>query len=300
MKTTVTATLTTTRMLVAIGAVLVLLGIMLVAPGSRVYASSMFGGLRAPGEPALIAAHRGDRAEAPENTLPAVAAALDGDLAFVEIDLQLTSDGVPVLMHDDTVDRTTNGEGPVAEFTLAELTKLDAGKWFAKKYKKTRVPTFTEFLDVFARYVLDGHDKKAMVELKGFWTRDQAQVVADAIFERQVEQRIVFESFDFTTLQNAEAVAPGIGRVIIRRDLPADPVGLAQHFNAIAILTSAASVEQNPGAVKEMHDAGLGLLLYTLNSEERWSEALELGVDGILTDEPSSLDAWLAETAPGT
>jgi glycerophosphoryl diester phosphodiesterase len=267
----------------------------LVAPTSRVYASSMFGGLRAPGSPALVAAHRGDRASAPENTLPAITNALEGDLAFVEIDLQLTRDGVPVLMHDETVDRTTNGSGLVADFSLKKLQKLDAGKWYAKKFRKTRVPTFDEFLDVFAQY-----DKKAMVELKGFWTKDQAQVVADAIFARGVEQRILFESFDFTSLQNAQAVAPGIGRIIIRRDLPADPAALAREFDAIAILTSAASVEQNPLAVQQMHDAGYGLLLYTLNSEERWSEALALGVDGILTDEPSDLDAWLAETAPGT
>ena len=139
-----------------------------------------------------------------------------------------------------------------------------------------------------------------MVELKGFWTKDQAQIVADAIFAHQAEQRVLFESFDFTSLQNAQAVAPGIGRIIIRRDLPADPVGLAREFDAIGILTSATSVEQNPLAVQRMHDAGYALLLYTLNSEERWSEALALGVDGILTDEPSDLDAWLADTAPGT
>ena len=69
---------------------------------------------------------------------------------------------------------------------------------------------------------------------------------------------------------------------------------------SIAILTSPRSIESNPDLVAVMHEAGLGLLLYTLNSEERWSEALAFGVDGIVTDRPSELDSWIAETAPGT
>jgi glycerophosphoryl diester phosphodiesterase len=84
------------------------------------------------------------------------------------------------------------------------------------------------------------------------------------------------------------------------RLLPADPVRLAQFYGAIAILTSPESLEENPRAVDLMHAAGLGILLYTLNSEKRWSAALALGVDGIVTDKPSSLDRWLAETAPET
>ena len=68
----------------------------------------------------------------------------------------------------------------------------------------------------------------------------------------------------------------------------------------IAILTSYASLEKHPDAVAEMHAAGLGLILYTLNKKGKWSDALALGVDGIITDKPSSLDSWLAKNAPGT
>src|SRR5690606_4836477 len=97
----------------------------------RVYATNMIGSLRAPGEPAFIAGHRGDRASAPENTMAAFEAAFASDLEFVETDVQLTADGVPILMHDDTVDRTTNGTGAVAELSLAALRALDAGSWYA-------------------------------------------------------------------------------------------------------------------------------------------------------------------------
>ena len=262
---------------------------------TRTYASNVFGSLRAPGQPAFVAGHRGDRASAPENTLPALENAIASDMEFVETDVQLTKDGVPVLMHDDTIDRTTNGRGAVADITWKSLKKLDAGSWYSKKYKKTRVPTLNQFFGVLAP-----SDKKLLLELKGFWEDEEVTLVVDLIREHGLEKRVTLASFDFTTIMNIEKVGPSFPRVIIMRIMPADPVRLANHFGAIAILTSPASLEADPRAVDNMHDAGLGVLVYTLNSEERWSEAIGLGVDGIITDKPSLLDEWLARTAPGT
>jgi len=262
---------------------------------TRTYASNVFGSLRAPGQPAFVAGHRGDRASAPENTLPALENAIASDMEFVETDVQLTKDGVPVLMHDDTIDRTTNGRGAVADITWKSLKKLDAGSWYSKKYKKTRVPSLNQFFEVLAP-----SDKKLLLELKGFWEDEEVTLVVDLIREHGLEKRVTLASFDFTTIMNIEKVGPSFPRVIIMRMMPADPVRLANHFGAIAILTSPASLEADPRAVDNMHDAGLGVLVYTLNSEERWSEAIGLGVDGIITDKPSLLDEWLARTAPGT
>jgi len=261
----------------------------------NVYASNMFGALRAPGDPALIAGHRGDRSAAPENTLPALQLALDGPMEFVETDVQLTSDGVPVLIHDDTVDRTTTGSGSVSAMSWAELAVLDAGSWFDPAFAGTRIPRLEEFLAILA-----ASDKKALLELKGFWTADEVSVVSDLLHAHDVQNRVVFASFDFTTLANTQLVAAGIPRVIIRRDLTGSPVALASMYGAIAILTTPESVARDEDLVLEMHEAGLGVLLYTLNSKGRWTDALAYGVDGIVTDKPSSLDAWLAETAPGT
>ena len=284
------------RGLVSAAVTVALMAVFLLAPAAtRVYASNMMGALRAPGEPAFIAGHRGDRASAPENTLPALGAALAGPLDFVETDVQLTSDGVAVLIHDETVDRTTDGTGLVAELTLAQLRALDAGAWFDPQFAGTRIPTLVEFLDLFA-----GSDKKALVELKGFWTAEQIHGILGDILARGVQDRIIFASFNLTTVENLRDAAPAFSRVIIRRDLPEDPVGLAQFYGAIAILTSPLSLERDEHAVSDMHEAGLGVLVYTLNSEERWSEALAYGVDGIITDVPSRLDGWIAATAPGT
>jgi glycerophosphoryl diester phosphodiesterase len=255
----------------------------------------MFGALRAPGEPAFIAGHRGDRAHYPENTLPALQGVLDSDFDFVETDIQLTADGVPVLFHDLTVERTTDGVGLVSELTLAELKALDAGTWYSADFAGVQVPTLDEFLDIF-----QSSKKKAMLELKGIWTEDQVRIVTSLIYARGVQNRVIFEGFDFETLEALQKAAPIFPRVLIQRYLPSDPVALANRFGAIAILTSPASLEDDPTVVQKMHDAGLGIVLYTLNKKGRWSDALELGVDGIITDKPSSLDKWIAENAPGT
>ena len=291
--------LATPRRRGAVAAIVVVVSIVLVVlnpTSTRVHATGVFGSLRAPGDPALVAGHRGDRSSAPENTIPAFENALKSDLEFVETDVQLTRDRVPVLIHDETVDRTTNGRGQVSDFSLRKLKRLDAGRWYSKKFAGTEIPTLEEFLELFR-----GSDKQAMIELKGFWPLEDVGTVVDLVRDYGATDRVVFMSSDFTTLMNAADVAPDIPRIIIRRDLPADPVGLATEFEAIAILTSPRSVEQDATAVTKMHDAGLGLLLYTLNSEKRWSDAIALGVDGIVTDKPSSLDEWLAATTvPGT
>ncbi|MCS0497998.1 glycerophosphodiester phosphodiesterase [Protaetiibacter mangrovi] len=275
---------------------LALVAVLLLVPDAvRVYATNMMGALRAPGEPAFVAGHRGDRADAPENTMPGFAAAFASGLDFVETDVQLTADGVPVLMHDDTVDRTTDGTGAVADLTVDQIRALDAGSWYAPEFAGTRVPLLVEFLDALA-----GSRQKAIVELKGYWAPDGIRTVLDAVYLRGVQNRVVFASFDLSTVAHLADTAPAIPRVIIKRDLPHDPVGLARYYDAIAILTTPTSLENDPDAVARMHEAGLGVLVYTLNSTERWSEALADGVDGIVTDKPSKLDGWIAETAPGT
>lgn len=270
--------------------------VVLVPDAVQAYAPNMIGTLRAPGEPAFVAGHRGDRADAPENTLPAFTAAFEAGLEVVETDVQLTADGYPVLLHDPTVDRTTDGSGAVADLTLAEVQSLDAGSWFSPEFAGTRIPQLGEFLDLLAA---TGHTK-ALIELKDYWTPEQIRGILDDIYLRGVQNRVVFAGFHLGTISNLADEASAIPRVIIRRDLPADPVGLAGFYGAIAIMTSPWSLETYPDAVADMHAAGYGVLVYTLNSEKRWSEATAYGVDGIVTDEPSDLDEWIAETAPGT
>lgn len=270
--------------------------VLVLAPRATMAYAAPLGPLRAPGEAAFIAAHRGDRASAPENTVPAFVAAVRGGSDVVETDVQLTRDGAAILLHDDTVERTTNGRGAVADLTLAEIRALDAGSWFDREFAGTLVPTLDEYLDVVA----SRPDVTALVELKGAWTPEQVESILGGVYFRLLQDRVVFASFERDTIVSLGLVAPDLPRILIMRDLPRDPVAVAAELGVRALMTRSSQLDERPDLVEEMHAAGYGVLLYTLNSEERWSEALARGVDGIVTDEPSALDAWIAATAPGT
>jgi glycerophosphoryl diester phosphodiesterase len=266
------------------------LGATLAAP-STVQAAGVLSSLRAPGEAGFVAGHRGGSA-APENTLPAMRYALEGPAAFVETDLQLTSDGVPVLMHDWTVDRTTDGSGPVWSMTFQQLQRLDAGSWAGEAYADTRVPSFEQFLELFRPST-----KQAILELKGSWNAAQVAGLAASVYEHGVQDRVIFASFDLVSLQNLAAVAPDLARAIIVREVIGDPAVLAAACGALAIVTSERFIRRDPDAVGRIHAAGIGVLLYTLNDEDTWRTATDLGVDGIITDLPAELGSWLVDSA---
>ncbi len=115
-------------------------------------------------EPVRVAAHRGDCANYPENTLPSFESALKYPIDQIEMDLHMTKDGEIILMHDHKLERSTNGAGLIREHTLAEIKKLDAGSWKDSRFTGTSVPTFIEFLE----FLQDYPDMTLNVELKDY------------------------------------------------------------------------------------------------------------------------------------
>ncbi|MBH0010366.1 glycerophosphodiester phosphodiesterase family protein [Salinibacterium sp. SWN1162] len=271
------------------------LALVLNANVTRVHAAGVFTSLRAPGEAAFIAGHRGDATVAPENTLEALSLALDSAADYVETDVQLTADGVPVLMHDWTVDRTTDGTGPVWSYTYEELSALDAGSWFGEEFAGASVPTLEQFLNV-----LRWSTKNAILELKGSWTDEQVALVADLVARNGVNDHVILGSFDIMTLQAAQRISPELPGMLIVRDIVGDPAQLAAAAGAVAIVTSKKAITGNPALVEQVHDAGLGLLIYTLNDTDTWTDAVALGVDGIITDRPAELGTWIAQEVSGS
>lgn len=257
------------------------------ATPARVSSSELMGDERTPGEAAFIASHRGGAATAPENTLPAISAALAGGFDYVEVDVALTADRHPVLMHDKTVDRTTDGHGRLSALTLAAVKSLDAGSWFGRDYAGTRVPTFAEFLDA-----LLAADGRAIVELKGEWDAAAVDAAVAEVAARGLERRIVFASFDARTLALAAAGSDVLSRLLIVKQLPSDVVSAVAEAGARGVVVSRKAVLARPGIVDELHAAGARVVVYTLNDDAQWDEVTALGVDGIVTDDPHTLSQW--------
>jgi glycerophosphoryl diester phosphodiesterase len=240
-----------------------------------------------PGQPGLVVGHRGNAAGAPEDTLVSEVSAQKVGARVLEFDLHMTSDGVPVVMHDDTVDRTTDGSGRIDAMTLAQIQQLDAGSWFSPAFAGTPVPTFEQILQ-FASTT----DAIILPELKeAVWTDEQVRTVADLIRKYHMADRTMFQSFYLPVLQTAQRVAPDIARAALVTDAPPDPVGYITSFGGQGLLPQNTAVTQD--LVQTLHHADLSIMVWTVDEPDEWSRLTELGVDGIMSNNPAALWGWL-------
>lgn len=237
-----------------------------------------------------IIAHRGAAAIAPENTLAAMRLSFERGVDFVEADLHLSADGVPVLMHDPTVDRTTNGSGAVANLTLAELQTLDAGSWFGAEYAGERVPTLEQFLDE-----LTPTNSRALIELKGQWEDEQIEHAVQLLGDRYLVDRVAFESFEIENLQRLERLAPEFARVMLTREWNREVLAEAAALKVSAVGARNKIFRENFPLIEEARTLGIGTMMYTLNTQKGWTKAKERGIDLIITDDPVALEVWRSE-----
>src|SRR5690606_13210802 len=203
-----------------------------------------------------VTAHRGESATTPENTMPAFRAAVAHGADLVETDVQLTADSIPVLMHDSTVDRTTDGSGLVGELSFAEVRELDAGSWYAPEFSGTRVPMFDELLNYLT---LEATEVRALIELKGTWDVDETRLLVSSVRARRLGERVAFASFSEKSLLALRESGPEFARALLISDLPAFPVDAADRVGAIAVMTRLDSVRQRPWVVRDLHAAGLSI-----------------------------------------
>lgn len=165
-----------------------------------------------------VVAHRGWSGLAPENTLSSIRKAAEHpQIEMIEIDVQLSRDGIPVVIHDYTLERTTNGSGLVAEHTLQELKKLDVGSWFHDQYAGETIPTLEEVLQVAS-----DHHKKLNIELKraGDLYPDMEQRVIELTRQYALESSVVITSFNHELIQKVSRLAPEIKRGLIIYGMP--------------------------------------------------------------------------------
>jgi glycerophosphoryl diester phosphodiesterase len=198
-----------------------------------------------------VCGHRGYSLRYPENTMPAFEAARAAGATTVEIDVVLTADGEPVVLHDLTLDRTTDGAGFVADTTLDEVRELDAGAPFDPRFAGTRISTLAEAMDWATR-----HGMGLVLEIKEVERPDQAvDRVAGLVEAAGAADRVVVISFDHTVLKRAVERHPGLRTEAITHARHADIVGVLRACGARSV-----SIELemfHPDDARALHDAGL-------------------------------------------
>lgn len=230
---------------------------------------------------------------APQNTLAAIEAACRAGADAIEIDLRRTADGAAVVIHDDTVDETTDGTGKVADLRLEELRRFDAGHRFGPAYTGQRIPLFAEVLELLRHHPAT----QLLLELKGVWDADAIRPIIDAIDDAGITERVVLQSFWPDTVATARDTAAHLERGLLLDSEPPDLLGVCANLGVITCNPSVEMVQHDPGLVTRLHGAGLRVMVWTENEQAGWSDLCALddgvGVDAIITDRPDRLLGWL-------
>jgi glycerophosphoryl diester phosphodiesterase len=233
----------------------------------------------------LVVAHRGGSADAPENTLAAFRTAIAHGVTVAECDVHLSADGAVAVIHDPTLDRTTNGVGPVAAKTLAELRALDAGAWMSPAFAGERIPELRELLALAAgRLTL-------LVELKA---GDGLEERVTTLLASERRDDVVLTSFDPERLARAKTLLPTVPTMLLGRRRAHGPPVLIE--TAVELEAAAVGVEQegiDGPFVVAAHGAGLGVFAWTVNDADAARRLAALGVDGLITDQPDRIVAAL-------
>lgn len=237
----------------------------------------------------LNVAHRGASAQAPENTMAAFERAVECGADAIELDLHISRDGELVIIHDDTLDRTTDGQGPVHAFSLQELKRLDAGRWFGERFADQRIPTLTEVLDRFAGKIPLALEIKAG---SAFFQGIEEKVLS-VLREHRVIPQVAVASFDHYALLRLKELEPDLRTAALLVGRPVSMSALAGPAKADAIALDCCLATHTE--VEACHAAGLQLVVWVVNEPARMRHFIDLGVDGIITDRPDLLRQTLAE-----
>ena len=237
------------------------------------------------GEHFVVTAHRGASYVAPENTMAAMVAAVEAGAEFAELDVGLTLDGEVVLMHDRTLDRTTNGSGDLGDHSLEEIRGLEAGSWFGEGFTGEPIPTLREVIR-FAKGQL-----KLNIEIKNSQEEPTiASAVVDIIRSEDFVGECMVTSFSRETVEEVKRIAPEIMTgFIFGEDYPADAFQ-----GGWEVLSSNYRVVDST-FVARAKEGGKKVHVWTVDDPAEMRRLMELGVDGIISNRPSLLLEVLAE-----
>lgn len=247
----------------------------------------------------LVLAHRGASAIAPENTIAAFLLARTLGADGIELDVQLSRDRVPVVIHDNTVDRTTDGTGRVSSLSVVELKELDAGRWKSEEYSSERIPTLSEVFDALESWLEPGQRETPCIvniELKGAGMRSAGLelAVVNLIHRRNLRDRIIISSFEPLALYRVRSLDPGIRRGLLYSSK--QPVHLRRawlrpllaptHLHPEHTLVDVALLEW---ARRKRYRTNT----WTVDNPHQARRLAAIGVDGIITNKPDIIRSAL-------
>jgi glycerophosphoryl diester phosphodiesterase len=234
-------------------------------------------------------AHRGATGYAPENTVAAFDLAVDMKADYIEIDIQRSKDGELVLIHDTTVDRTTNGTGKVGDLTFEQLRSLDAGSWKGEQYVGEPIPTFDEILDRYRGKV------GILIELKApeLYPGIEEQV-AEALTERNLDkpqnEKIIIQSFNFESMKKTNELLPQVPIGVLTSNRAHTTPEALQEFSTYADWFNPSYGIVTEELVKNVHSLGMKIGSWTVRSQAAADFLLDMKVDAIITDYPDYVD----------
>lgn len=238
-----------------------------------------------------IIAHRGGGMLAPENTIAGLEFARNLGFQGVEFDVKLTEDGTPILMHDDRLDRTTDGHGLVAETEYKDIAQLDAGGWFGNEYIGEQVPTLAT-----AAALCQQAELWANVEIKPCpgQERETGEVVAKMAraLWGGADLPPLLSSFSPIALEAAAVEAPELPRALLVSKVPANWQAQMERLQCVSLHVSYKHLDS--ALVQAVHAAGYGVLAYTVNDSGLAMDLLEWGVDALVTDQLDAITPYFA------
>ncbi|MBA4601198.1 glycerophosphodiester phosphodiesterase [Thermoactinomyces mirandus] len=231
-----------------------------------------------------VFAHRGFSGIAPENTMAAFEKALEAQADGIELDVHLSRDGELIVMHDEKVDRTTNGSGWIKDLTLAELKQLDNGSWFGKDYENETVPTLAEVLEL-----VGDSDLAVNIELKNTIIPYPGleQKVIREVERFQMQDRVILSSFRHDSLQLVKKICPAMQVGALYACGMVDPWVYAGYLGVDAIHPHYLAATEE--IVAGCHRHGIRVRPYTVNEEEDMKCLISAGADAIITNYPDRL-----------
>ena len=232
----------------------------------------------------LIIAHRGYKKKYPENTFSSFDSAITHGALMIEFDVTLTKDRKIVIIHDETLDRTTNGTGLVSDYTLKELKSLDAGSWFSGDFKNEQIPELEEIIIKYAaKTMLNIEIKPEAYENNERPDSIENQII-QLIDKYNCRSSVIISSFKDKVIERFSAM-PQKPLTAFLTETPADrsTIDFIKQFDVFSWNTDYEVLTKE--MVEMMHDKGIPIFSYTVNDRQTAKDLIDMGVDGIFTDD---------------